>query len=160
MLGYALANKYGIVWDVDGVGVGLSRRALLLGLAGCGVGRSAVQRAVVPVGPVLPALAGASVKLAFQGFNYAHLHRAGFGYGSERSKVQLQVLREIGVDWIALNPFVYMPALDKPDLRWGGDPTLSDTAIIAEIAAIKALGMRVMLKPHIWAGSFLSLIHI
>lgn len=107
-------------------------------------------------GPVLPPLPGpAPLPAAFRrGFNHAHLHREGYGYGSARSSAQLRRLHALGTRWIALNPFAWMPSLRAPEVRYGGDPTMQRDHLLREMAAIRDAGMSVVLKPHLWAGSF------
>lgn len=106
-----------------------------------------------PSGPVVVRV-DHPLPLTVRGFNYAHLHRPGFGYGSARSAAQRQRLFQLGVRDIALNPFAYQPDLHQPSLQWGGDPTLSLDALRAEAMAIRSMGMRVHLKPHLWSWSF------
>lgn len=88
-----------------------------------------------------------------RGIGYAHLHNRRVGYGSETSRAQLQILAALGVTHVALMPFAYMPSLEQPTLRWGGDRSMPDDALVAEAEAIRALGMVPVLKPHIWAGA-------
>lgn len=126
----------------------LNRRELLLGaLAACGPGLASP-----PPNPAPRAL-GAQFQ---RGMNLAHLHRRGWGYGSERALVQAQRLQSLGVSDVALNPFAYTPSLDSAEIRWGGDPTLTDEDLRAQIEQLHRLGMRVMLKPHLWTGAFWS----
>lgn len=91
-----------------------------------------------------------------RGFNLAHLHRRGRGYGSEASRAQLSRLRDIGVTHIALTPFGYVSSVRDVGIRWGGDldPTLRDEDLLAEAAAARSLGLKVTLKPHIWSRAF------
>lgn len=94
---------------------------------------------------------------AFQrGMNFAHLHRDGFGYGSDRARRQAERLFGLGVRQVALNPFGYMRSSSSPEVHWGGDSTLTDANLIQQIGQLQALGMEVMLKPHIWAWSYLT----
>ncbi len=90
-----------------------------------------------------------------RGMNLAHLHRDGFGYGSARSAAQVARLRGLGVTHLALNPFAYAPSLSSPDIRWGGDATLTDEGLAAQIAQAHAAGMATMMKPHLWSTAFL-----
>ncbi len=136
----------------------IHRRALLLGLGALGCTRPSVLPVVSgpTPGPVLPAspmIAQASSAF-IRGVNYAHLHVEGHGYGSSRSWDWLGRLVDHGVTDVALMPFAYMPEIDKPDLRFGGDRTLDDAALLAEAAQARAAGLRVMFKPHLWAPPF------
>lgn len=89
-----------------------------------------------------------------RGMNFAHLHRRGYGYGSERARKQLERLVGIGVTDIALNPFAYTPRLDSPRIVWGGDDSMTDDDIRMQCAQARALGIRVMMKPHLWSQSY------
>jgi hypothetical protein len=117
-------------------------------------------KAITPVAvaeaEVVPALAGKiPLKNSFiRGFTHAHLHAHGYGYGSGRSQKELEWLKTKGVSWVALNPFAYMPDIHSPAVRWGGDPTLSHEALIQEGQQARALGLKVLVKPHLWAWSF------
>lgn len=132
----------------------IDRRQLLLGVAataGCGLLRPAATDA--------PPLTPRPPQPGFQaGFNYAHLHRRGIGYGSEASRVQLLRLRALGVTHLALTPFGYLPELDGTEIRYGAqrDRSLTDDDLRREAAQAKALGFSVCLKPHLWSSAFWS----
>lgn len=89
-----------------------------------------------------------------RGVNFAHQHRRGAGYGSERAAQELDTLRSLGIRDLALNPFAYTPSLASADIRWGGDPTLTDDDLRRQVEQAQARGMRVLMKPHLWSGSF------
>lgn len=110
---------------------------------------------------------GARLPADFQrGVNHAHIHRRGHGYGSARSAEELAALRALGVNWIAITPFGYQdgataeeiagfPGREGPSEFFSrSDPSMTDTDIAREIAAAHALGMKVLLKPHIWSRDF------
>jgi hypothetical protein len=88
--------------------------------------------------------------------NFAHLHHRGLGYGSERARVQVERLRGIGVTHLALNPFAYTRSLTSPDIEWGGDGSLTDADLAAQVTQARAAGMSVMMKPHLWSWAFHS----
>jgi hypothetical protein len=89
-----------------------------------------------------------------RGINLAHQHVRGAGYGSETSAKNLDILRELGIRDVALNPFAYTPTLGSADIRFGGDPTMTDADLRRQIEQAHARGMRVLMKPHLWSGSF------
>ncbi len=111
-----------------------------------------------------------------RGVNYAHIHRAGLGYGSDASKRELTNLQGMGVDWVALTPFGYQHSArqdyvagfdpDKPladfvspktnpnQPRPGRDSTLTDRHLAEQVAAAHTLGVKVLIKPHIWSRDF------
>ncbi|MEM8873427.1 MAG: hypothetical protein AAGD32_04125 [Planctomycetota bacterium] len=92
--------------------------------------------------------------LDVRGVTVAHLHRRGSGYGSVAYEKQLVELRELGANWIALNNFCYMPDIEQPMVRWGGDRTLTDDDMRKAVADAHEEQLKVLLKPHIWASSF------
>jgi hypothetical protein len=87
------------------------------------------------------------------GVCYAHAWRDGGrnGYGSATSRASLVRLKALGVDAISLTPFGFQRsrASDSVHLVYdhGGE---SDAALAAETRQAHALGLHVMLKPHIW----------
>jgi hypothetical protein len=91
-----------------------------------------------------------------RGMNLAHLHQRGWGYGSRRAATQLDRLRALGVGHIALNPFAYVSSLGATDIRWGGDATMTDEDLTAQVAQCTARDMRVMMKPHLWSWQFIN----
>jgi hypothetical protein len=103
--------------------------------------------AAPPAPPTEPAL-------DVRGVTLAHLHREGIGYGSPAAAEQMGRIAEIGGNWVALSDFAYMADVKKPDLRWGGDRTLSHEAMARSIRDAHAAGLQVMLKPHIWSRAF------
>jgi hypothetical protein len=66
-------------------------------------------------------------------------------YGSPASEQSLRKLHEHGVDWIAITPFGFQRG---SDVRLGGYET--DESLRGATAQAHALGMKVMLKPHVW----------
>jgi hypothetical protein len=89
-----------------------------------------------------------------RGVNFAHQHARGHGYGSDRAAAQLDALGALGVRALALNPFAYTPSLSSPDIRWGGDPTMTDDDLRRQVEQAHARGMRVLMKPHLWSHAF------
>jgi len=96
-----------------------------------------------------------------RGVNYAHVHRRGMGYGSARSARELDSLRSIGVDCIAITPFGYQEgATSDRIVGYDGkeveqfDRSLTDTDLLAEIDSAHVRGIHVMLKPQIWSHDF------
>lgn len=133
---------------------GPTRREALVGLtgllAGCSPGRAAEPGAGVVSLP-RPLAAG------FQaGMNLAHLHRPERGYGSARSRLQLERLRGLGLTHIVLTPFGYLPDLGGTRMLYGDtlDPTLTDAHLLSEMAAARSLGLTVVVKPHLWGRGF------
>ena len=80
---------------------------------------------------------------------YAHAWRGG-GYGSEASRASLERLHALGVDAISLTPFGFQLSASSDTIRMAGHWGESDDALAAATRQAHALGIRVMLKPHIW----------
>ena len=83
-------------------------------------------------------------------------HTAGLesGYLSRAAVKQLTRLRDAGADWISLTPFAWPVDGRGPELQNSSDqgPTgESDEAVCEAAARARALGLRVWLKPHVWA---------
>lgn len=73
-------------------------------------------------------------------------------YGSEASAASLHKLKQLGVDWISLMPFGFHRG--EPALRFGGEQVWeTDASLRAATRQAHALGIKVMLKPHIWGRS-------
>jgi hypothetical protein len=89
-----------------------------------------------------------------RGMSYAHAMRPGRGYGSEASAQSLRKLNELGVDWISITPFGFQRDAAAPSFRWfaagarGAGET--DESLRAVTGQAHALGLKVVLKPHIW----------
>lgn len=108
---------------------------------------------LVAASPVRPA--PRALPRDFQrGVCYAHLHALGTGYGSAQSRKTLLRLRALGVDCVSLTPFGYMQRVTWPHVRMPRDPSLGDSLLLRELATIRGLGMRALLKPHLWSRDF------
>lgn len=136
-----------------------SRRSFLTStaaLAACGTGAARGTSAPSEASPQWtprPAALGADFH---RGMNFAHLHRRGWGYGSDRAAVQVARLKANGVTHLALNPFAYTRSLSSPDIEWGGDGSLTDADLRAQIQQAHAAGMAVLMKPHLWSWAFMA----
>jgi hypothetical protein len=86
--------------------------------------------------------------------SYAHAMRPGRGYGSEASAESLQRLKELGVTWISITPFGFQRRPQDTTFRWFGGVSTgygeSDERLLGVTRQAHALGLKVMLKPHIW----------
>jgi len=86
-----------------------------------------------------------------RGACFAHAMRGGRGYGSPDSEASLRALAAMGVRWISITPFGFQGTNDSTEIRWGGQRIAeSDDRLRAVTAQARALGLKVMLKPHIW----------
>ena len=101
----------------------------------------------------------------WRGVSLAHNYQGGGarGYGSPTSAASLAELRALGATWVSLTPFGFADGLDASDVHGahesppqmpaGGE---TDARLRAEIRAARGLGLRVLLKPHVWirGGAF------
>src|SRR5689334_8734193 len=63
-----------------------------------------------------------------------------------------------GVEWISQTPFGYLPSVDSPRIEmatggviyWGE----TDAGLAATTRLAKSVGIRTLLKPHLWVGSW------
>ena len=65
----------------------------------------------------------------------------------------LAPLRDLGAGWISQTPFGWAPALDVPEVRFSGERGLwgeTDAGLVATAKAARALGIKTLLKPHLW----------
>ena len=89
-----------------------------------------------------------------RGVCYAHAWTGGGarGYGSDSSARSLKALKALGVSWVSLTPFGYQRKLTDDEVhlatRFPGGET--DARLATDTQRAHALGMKVMLKPHIW----------
>lgn len=89
-----------------------------------------------------------------RGISVAHNYQDGGakGYGTKTSAATLKELRDLGVEWISLTPFGFMRSLTDAQVHSIGNYRAGETdeRMHREIRQAKALGLKVMLKPHIW----------
>ena len=84
-----------------------------------------------------------------KGITFTHLYGDDDNLLSSRSERSMVYLRdEVHVEWIALNSFGYQRLVDSSGVRFGEDP--GDDHIRHAIRQAHELGLKVMLKPHIW----------
>jgi hypothetical protein len=91
-----------------------------------------------------------------RGVSLAHLHREGFGYGSDECRRQLEAIKSVGANWIALNDFAFMRSVTEPNIRFGRDRSMTEQHIIRCIEDAHSLGLKVLIKPHIWSHQFMN----
>ncbi len=92
----------------------------------------------------------------WRGVCFAHSWERGgeLGYGSEASFEALSHLKKQGVDYVSITPFGFMDSLNSPEVLGVHNSSFrfseTDRRVSDVTAQAKQLGMRVMLKPHIW----------
>jgi hypothetical protein len=72
------------------------------------------------------------------------------GYGSATSRRTLNRLHRLGVEWISVTPFGFMASSTASEIRISTHSAEGDARLQQEVAHAHSLGMKVMLKPHIW----------
>ena len=80
--------------------------------------------------------------------------KAGEGYGSAAAVAELEKLKALGVDSIAVVPFGFQRRNEDTAITWtgrGGDWILeNDPSIVTTVAQAHRLHFSVLLKPHLW----------
>jgi hypothetical protein len=84
-----------------------------------------------------------------KGVCYAHAMGSDAGYGSTSSKRSLEELKALGVTWISITPFGFQRDPGSSAFSWEGTDE-TDERLAGATAQAHALGIRVMLKPHLW----------
>ena len=87
-----------------------------------------------------------------RGISFSHEVGGNWGYGSSVARAQLERIRGLGADSITVVPYVFTRAPRETAIRFRTDET--DDRVIRTIQEAKQLGLRVTLKPHLWAGRF------
>ena len=87
-----------------------------------------------------------------RGISFSHEVGGNWGYGSAVARLQLERIRELGADSIAIVPYVFTRAPRETTIRFRTSET--DNRVIRTIQEAKRVGLRVTLKPHLWAGRF------
>ncbi len=85
-----------------------------------------------------------------KGISFSHEVGGDWGYGSQAAARELQKIRALGANAVALVPYAFTPAPDRPTIRFSTDET--DDRLRRCLLSAKALGLKVMLKPHLWSG--------
>ncbi len=72
-------------------------------------------------------------------------------YGTGRAEAALKRLPALGVNAVSLTPFAYQTDVSRPEIRFREelDPGMEQDTRVA-----RQLGLRVVLKPHIWSHEF------
>lgn len=86
--------------------------------------------------------------------SFAHAMRPAQGYGSAASAESLRRLKELGVTWVSITPFAFQRRPQDATFRWFRGASAgfgeSDERLAAVTRQAHALGIKVMLKPHLW----------
>lgn len=85
-----------------------------------------------------------------RGISFSHEVGGNWGYGSESAERELRRISDLGGNAIALVPYSFTAAPDETTIRFRTDET--DARLLRSLRSAHALGLKVMLKPHLWAG--------
>lgn len=89
------------------------------------------------------------------GFTLAHEgYRIYNGYGSARARQSLTIMKQIGIEAVAIVPYSFMADAHRPDpipvsQNAGGE---NDEAVLFAHLSAQSLGQFTLLKPQIWLG--------
>jgi len=85
-----------------------------------------------------------------KGVAYTHLQDQGNNLRSRRSQESLlYVKKHLGAQWVSFHPFAFQFSHDSPHIQLGRDDPPDDDLRLA-ITQAHGLGLKIMLKPHIW----------
>lgn len=135
--------------------------ALLVLCAGTACSKPADEKSKGPLSGQLPEPATRCAKGVAplgehieRGISLAHNYQYGGrrGYGTKTSSASLRELKTLGVRSVSLTPFGFMRSLSDAQVHTVEDVPAGETdeRVRREIRAAKALGLRVLLKPHLW----------
>ncbi len=69
-------------------------------------------------------------------------------FGSDAARLSLQQLQRLGANTVAIIPFLWQATPGATQVERGN--AVTDAQLVAGIRAAHGLGLKVMLKPHIW----------
>lgn len=87
----------------------------------------------------------------WKGISFSHEGRGANGYGSASADRELGRIRDTGANAVALVPYAFTRAPDETSIRFRTLET--DARLARSVRRARELGLRVMLKPHLWSGS-------
>ena len=85
-----------------------------------------------------------------KGISFSH-EVTGGGYGSAAARRQLERMATIGASAVALVPYAFTRAPAEPTIRFRTLET--DARLVRCARQARELGLKIVLKPHMWAGS-------
>ncbi len=87
-----------------------------------------------------------------RGISFSHEVGGRWGYGSDRSLHELERIRALGANAVAVVPYAFTRAPNELQLYTETDE--SDDRVLRTLQAARHLGLRTMLKPQVWARQF------
>ena len=85
-----------------------------------------------------------------KGISFSH-EVIGGGYGSAAARRELERMTAIGASAVALVPYAFTRAPSEPTIRFRTLET--DARLVRSARQARELGLKTVLKPHLWAGS-------
>jgi len=90
----------------------------------------------------------------YQGVCYdANWENTRYWYGTASSQEKLLHLSKLGVNAISVTPFAFQSNVNRPFIRFQNK---FDPGLEKDIKKAKELGLKVIMKPHIWSDQFLN----
>jgi hypothetical protein len=87
-----------------------------------------------------------------KGVSFSHEVGGGWGYGSDSAAKQLERIRSIGANSVAIIPYAFSRAPEVTSISFRTDET--DERIVRTIEQAHRAGLAAVLKPQIWARQF------
>jgi hypothetical protein len=94
----------------------------------------------------------APATLVHEGISLSHEVGGDWGYGSDSAQREIEKIRQIGANSVAIIPYAFTRAPEETSIRFRTDET--DARVIRTIEQARHAGLRVMLKPHLWGRGF------
>ncbi len=102
-----------------------------------------------PCEPPQPVPSAATLQ---RGISFSHELGGDWGYGSDNAQRELEKIRAIGANSVAIMPYAFTRAPEETSIRFRTDET--DARVIRSIEQARRAGLHVMLKPHLWGRGF------
>jgi Glycoside Hydrolase Family 113 len=96
--------------------------------------------------------AGAPTAGVENGVSFSHEIGGDWGYGSDSAQRELEKIRGIGANSVAIMPYAFTRAPEETSIRFRTDET--DARVIRTIEQARHAGLGVLLKPHLWGRGF------
>ncbi len=87
-----------------------------------------------------------------RGISFSHEVGGGWGYGSDRAAGELEKIRALGANSVAIVPYAFTRAPEDVTFNFSTDE--SDARVTRAIKQSKQAGLHVMLKPQLWSREF------
>jgi hypothetical protein len=111
------------------------------------------SRHILLTGVVLVLSAWAAVSNAAKPATSARMRGICWEAAHRIEAASISPLRDLGVDWISQTPFGWARSLTATEIRYDGTRGLwgeTDDGLVTTAAMAKALGIKTLLKPHLW----------